>query len=226
MIYPNNYRSAVGWNQFRHFGLPTLYFYKGNFGSKRNLFLNDSIPETTSSPDGYAIGAVLVPPIKAGGMSSYSQGRITFAEGTSVLIKGGPVEGTGSFTLSGDSKNLSLTVGLDGTSTITFSGNGNVLKLTIGLNGTGTFTLSGDSNILSMIVPFEGLGTITFSEGTTNLKGLLSMTGEWTPFTDLSPENLANAVWESAATDHNSSGTMGKIVRQIKTNADLIPAAL
>ena len=35
------------------------------------------------------------------------------------------------------------------------------------------------------------------------------MQGEWTPYTELSPENLARAVWDALATQFNKTGTMG-----------------
>ena len=35
------------------------------------------------------------------------------------------------------------------------------------------------------------------------------MQGEWTPYTELSPENLARAVWDALATQFNETGTMG-----------------
>lgn len=37
----------------------------------------------------------------------------------------------------------------------------------------------------------------------------LSMTGGWTPYTTLSPENLAANVWGALATSFNEAGTMG-----------------
>jgi hypothetical protein len=51
-----------------------------------------------------------------------------------------------------------------------------------------------------MIVPFEGSGSVAQVSGASDLRGLLSMAGEWTPFTDLSPQGLANAIWAQAAT--------------------------
>jgi hypothetical protein len=35
------------------------------------------------------------------------------------------------------------------------------------------------------------------------------MAGEWTPFTELSPENLAREVWNAVAATYNAAGTMG-----------------
>ncbi|MEN9438317.1 MAG: hypothetical protein RIR09_2972, partial [Pseudomonadota bacterium] len=61
----------------------------------------------------------------------------------------------------------------------------------------------------SMIVPFEGAGSVASLTGSGDLRGNLSMAGEWTPFTELSPENLAREVWNAVAAAYNTSGTMG-----------------
>jgi hypothetical protein len=60
-----------------------------------------------------------------------------------------------------------------------------------------------------MIVPFDGIGSFAQLTGTADLRGRLSMAGEWTPFAELSPEGLANAVWSSLAAQNNAPGTMG-----------------
>lgn len=36
------------------------------------------------------------------------------------------------------------------------------------------------------------------------------MEGEWTPFTELSQENLARAVWDSVLSQYQDDGTAGK----------------
>lgn len=81
------------------------------------------------------------------------------------------------------------------------------LALTMAMDGNGNITLTGSGG-LSMIVPFEGNGNITFT-GSADLRGRCSMQGEWTPYTELSPENLARAVWDALATQFNETGTMG-----------------
>jgi hypothetical protein len=83
-----------------------------------------------------------------------------------------------------------------------------VLSLTIGLEGTATVSVGGNA-ALSMIVPFEGAGSVASLTGSGDLRGNLSMAGEWTPFTELSPENLAREVWNAVAAAYNTSGTMG-----------------
>jgi hypothetical protein len=69
--------------------------------------------------------------------------------------------------------------------------------------------LTGDDSSLSMIIPLAGIGTIELT-GISDLRGKLSLSGEWTPYTTLSPENLAAAVWNAVAASYNTSGSMGE----------------
>lgn len=176
-----------------------------NTGDRMNRFVG-SFARTASTPDGYDMRG-FVPPITAGSMSALQS--VADVEGTGNVLAGGPMEGAGAITF-GQSGGLSLTVGLSGTAAVaTLTGDSMVLRLTVGLDGTGSFSLTGTNN-LALIVPFEGAGSVvTMGAGSTDLRGLLSMAGEWTPFTELSPEGLANAVWNSLATQYNEAGTMG-----------------
>lgn len=94
-----------------------------------------------------------------------------------------------------------------------------VLALTIGLSGTGTWTLEGNNNSLALIVPFEGLGTFGIT-GIADLRGRLSMEGEWTPFTELSPENLARAVWSATASQYMDEDTTGRKLNEAGSAGD------
>lgn len=177
-------------------------------GDRMNRFINSAHAKTASTPDGYGMRGY-VPPIKAGSMSTRSQ-MITVT-GTSTLLSGGPMTSapTNICTITGDNNNVSLIVSMAGTSAIvTLTGNNLVLALTIGLDGTAGWTLTGTSS-LSMVVPVEGTGSVASLTGTSDLRGLLSLSGEWTPFTELSPEGLAAAVWNSVAANFNELGTMG-----------------
>jgi hypothetical protein len=199
MIYPNNYYTYQGWGYLRLVGLPTEQTYNPQTGLKRGMFVGESEDywlQTTSIPAGGAPHAAYVWPYVAGGMSAAnSTDTVASLTGTAALIRGGPMSGTGSMSFTSTGANLRLTVGLAGTSTITMSSTGANLRLTIGLSGTGSWTFTGTSS-LAMIVPFSGTGTVATITGTSDLKGLLSLKGSWTPFTELSPENLANAVWQ------------------------------
>jgi len=148
-----------------------------------------------------------VPAIKAGAMAA----RKPFAvvDGSANLLNGGPMTATAALCTVDSSAGLSLVVGLAGTaSVLTVTGDGGTLSLTIGLDGTASMAFTG-GGALSMIVPFEGTGSVASVTGAADLRGLLSMAGGWTPFTDLSPENLAREVWNAVASQYNDAGTMG-----------------
>lgn len=76
-------------------------------------------------------------------------------------------------------------------------------------------------------IPANGTAStsIAFS-ATATIKGIAQMSGAVTPFTELSPKNLADAVWNAATSDYTIAGSTGKFLYSTKTNSDLIPAAL
>lgn len=161
-------------------------------GETMNRFVNENFARTASTPAGYDVHAA-VPAITAGGMSALNP--VVAPSMTGALLAGGPMEGSGAITIT-QAGGLSLVVSLSGnTGVVSVTGDGMVLKLTIGLSGEGTWSLTGAPN-LAMIVPFDGTGTVAQMSGTSDLRGHLSLEGEWTPFTALSPEGLAQAVWQ------------------------------
>lgn len=82
--------------------------------------------------------------------------------------------------------------------------------------------LSGDSLLIA------DMGAISFMTSTTggnslltaNLRGTLSLEADITPFTTLSPENLAASVWNSVAASFNNGGTMGEIMNNMGAVSD------
>ena len=192
-MYPNGrYMSR---SPGRHFGVaPGLDVYYRGRGDRFNVFASDTRAQTASSPDGYDVKG-LVPARKAGSMSALVP--LADATFTGALLQGGPMEGSGSITWTTPDTSLSLTTSMTGTATITLSGNSSVLRLVIGMDGTGSLSLTGAGG-LSLIVPFEGTASFGLI-GTGDLKGRLSMDGAWTPFSELSPESLAQAVLAAAA---------------------------
>ncbi len=173
-------------------------------GNRLGRFAGEEHLPNASAPDGYGMQA-LVPPITAGSMSALVRG-IEFT-GAGNLLQGGPMEGAGSITLTAADAPLAMIVSLAGTASMAFAPAAAVLSMVVGMEGSGAITLTG-AGALSMIVPFEGTGSIGLT-GAGDLKGRLSMEGSWTPFTELSPENLAASVWAAAAASNNEAGTMG-----------------
>lgn len=225
--YPNNYRTGVGFlPNYTFFGIIPYYVYNAELGTGAGSRLNTQIgtdgngfKRTSSAPDGYGMKAPF-PPVKAGGISAWND-PIAQLSMTGALLQGGPMEGSGSMEFTAPDGSLSLVISMSGNVAIaTLTGDSMVLRMTVGLNGTGAFQLTGTNN-LALIVPFEGAGTVlTMGAGATDLRGLLSMEGEWTPFTELSPEGLANAVWSSLASQYNISGTIGNKINSASAAGD------
>jgi hypothetical protein len=211
-LYPNG--SYMSRSPGRHFGGNTAgsggasagyaVLLRGR-GDRMNRFVRADQLKTASTPDGYDMRS-LVPPLRAGSMSALT--RFLEVSGSGSLLQGGPMEGAGAITFTADPGGLSLVVGLSGTAAITFTPDPLDLKLVIGMDGTSSLSMTGSGN-LSMIVPFDGTGAVCTFTGAGDLKGDLSMEGSWTPFTELSPENLAASVWNAQATSFNTAGTMG-----------------
>lgn len=79
----------------------------------------------------------------------------------------------------------------------------------------------------SLLVGTEGpmTGNVSFSfSHTASLNAVGYITGGVTPFTELSPKTLADAVWNAQKGDYIQTNSMGKTLVSTKTNSDLIPA--
>lgn len=204
MLYPNGQRvfAAPG----RHMAGALVACGAMQYGGLRGARLNGTanFAKTASVPEGYAPKGAHVLPVKAGGMAGKAYVSLT---GEGNMLQGGPMEGTGSMAFTSADASLGLIISMTGTATINWTTAAGQLALTLGMDGAGTFSLTGTAG-LSMIVPFEGTGAWSLN-GSGDLKGNLSMAGEWTPYTELSPENLARSVWEAVAAEYTDSLTMG-----------------
>ena len=154
-------------------------------------------------------------PQKSGAISSFREGAITI-----------DFSATGERGLNGV-----------GTATITINGSG-VGGLIAGGVAAATITINGSASIFAAIAG-EATATITISgsgstaaighsvaSGTVNIDGALISYGiGWMEATsdygnDLTPDNLAAAVWNAIAADFNDSGTMGQKMNAAGTAGD------
>lgn len=146
---------------------------------------------------------VLAP--KAGGLSSCNEingnGEITgnLAKGINISST---LTGSGSLS-AGLSMVVSAVAILTGSGALSAAMTGKV-EMAATLAGDGD--LSGALGALSnCIATLTGTGSVT-----ANLRGTANLEADITPFTTLSPENLAAAVWNALAADFNNAGTMGE----------------
>jgi hypothetical protein len=185
------------------------YFGKSQVDSNIEQIKRDSFPTATNPPYSIVMG-------DKGALLSSSNTINNTGSLTANLVQGINI----SSTLSGNSDliaNASLLIQL-------------ISNITTSTTLSGTITglvqlasaLSGDTSVTS------GLGLIAFMSSTlstsstltADLKGKLWLEADLTPFTDLSPENLAASVWNSLAASFNNAGTMGEIMNNMGAVSD------
>lgn len=203
-LWPANRRDGLGFNPYRYTGQPTALRYVPLSGSRFNPNTVKTWSKRSAIPQGYSAGGAYTLPLIAGGISG--KGRISFF-GAAALTNAMTLAGNGVMSFAASPAPLGLVVRLSGTGSMSFASTGR-LSLTIGLSGGGSFGVSGTAR-LSMLVPFSGSAVMRLT-GAANLKGTLRLSGSWGGATPLSPEGLAQAVWNGAASGFNQPGTMGE----------------
>jgi len=208
-LWPNNFSDIRGYSPKDLNGSPAFMMSQQRITRNLAFFGNEVIEETASIPEGaFESPVCILSPLVGGGMSAgNSTGNVSLA-GDGALTSGGAIAGTATIVFDEDGASLSLVITMSGTTTATITAADATLSLTIGLDGEATWTLTTSAN-LGLVVPFSGSGAFSIT-GAADLKGLLSMSGEATPFTELSPQSLAAAVWSAVATDNDAAGTMGE----------------
>lgn len=175
-------------------------------GGSRNIFASDAgIDPLSSKPAGARHPVAWQMPQKAGGLASRNSTHITFSD-TANAVLGLPASGTSTITFT-QTGTGGLIVSGSGSASITFSQTGTILSIAAG-SGSATVTLSG-SALIGALAGLSATGTVTLSPAATiNAIGYLS--GLSTSETEFSANALAQAVWEAAASDYNTAGSMGE----------------
>lgn len=170
-------------------------------GSMRAIHTSPLSPKLWGMPTGYGQNGWMLPRV-AGYVVWFSE--IQFGQtGTAVMGINGDGEST--IVLSGTA-DLSLISSGSGVCSITLTMWGD-MAAALYATGDANITLTG-TGTLGAIAFSIGESTITLT-AEADITALGYMTGEMSPFTPLSPEGLAKAVWDSLATEYNTSGTMG-----------------
>lgn len=168
--------------------------------------------ETAKSgvPNGARHPVAWLPPRTAGGLSAYTGTDVTFTVGTATLAAGRNIDGTTTFTFSVPNAALELVVSAVGSATVTFTASGTLAGALSGA-GTAAVTFTVSTATLGAIVDALGSSTVTFS-GAATPSAIGHLEGDITPFTELSPQSLAAAVWSALAASNNVAGTMGEVL--------------
>lgn len=195
-----------------------------NGGSIRNILdVSSASWRDMGIPEGYAAPSAWMLPQTDGGLASRGE-----------IAGDGEVSGAALFS------SVPLSAALAGTGAITDAAAAVVIQLAAALAGTGAMSadavatlnlsasLAGSGDLEGSLGLIAGLAGALTGSGTVsaNLKGYANLEADITPFTELSPQTLAAAVWNALAAELSSPGTMGEKVNAAGTAGDPWTAAM
>ena len=185
----------------------------------RNQSAGQGIPsELAGIPSGHLAPSSWVLPYKPGAMSSFTSCVVQVSTSTPTLAAGRNIDGNTTVTITVNPADGQLVVSAVGSTSITFTAAAN-LAGALSAQGAASFAFTVPNATLGAIVNAEGSAPITWSlSATPRAIGVLS--GDITPFTELSPQSLADAVWSAVANTYNASGSMGELLNSAGSAAD------
>lgn len=185
--------------------------------------LNQSVGQGISSklagiPSGHLAPSAWVLPYKPGAMSSFTQCVVTLTPGALNLAAGVNLDGTSTFTFTLGPSDGQLVASAVGASSISFSSAAS-LAGALSAQGEASFSFTVPSTTLGAIVDAQGNAPIAWSLSATP-RAIGNLSGDITPFTELSPQSLADAVWSAVANAYTASGSMGALLNSAGAAAD------
>lgn len=182
-------------------------------GSRRCWFdaeaTTGAAPKQAGMPSGYGHPGAWVLPQRAGGMASRGivagAGAVIAAPLVSSTPLAAALAGTGTVADAACAVVIALAAVLQGSGTLTAPLSGGV-QLAATLAGQGSLTAA-LSVLAGLVATLPGTGSVT-----ANLKGYAGLEADLLPYTDLSPQALASAVWNTLASAASTAGTMGELL--------------
>lgn len=185
----------------------------------RNQSVGEGIPsELAGIPSGHLAPSSWVLPYKPGAMSSFTSCVVQFSTSTPTLAAGRNIDGNTTITFTVDPADGQLVVSAVGSTSITFTAAAN-LAGALSAQGAASFAFTVPNATLGAIVDAQGSAPITWSLSATP-RAIGNLSGDITPFTPLSPQSLADAVWSALASAYNNPGTMGELLNSAGSAAD------
>lgn len=191
--------------------------------AKPNYFMGwASVSGETSKasvPNGARHPVAWLRPQKPGGLSAYSEAATaTVTPGALVLAEGRNIAGSTTITVTVDDAQLELVVSATGSATITWTQTG-TLAGALSATGTAPITFTVDAATLGAIIDAVASASCAVT-GSATPSALGHLEGDILPYTELSPEALAVAVWEYAQRDVNITQVNGITVDGSGTGGD------
>jgi hypothetical protein len=192
-------------------GSPGTFRSMWRRGDRMNQSVGEGIPSKLAGvPSGHLAPSSWVLPYKPGAMSSFTNLVVTVTPGALNLAAGVNISGDSTVTITVNPADGQLIVSAVGSTSITFNLAGN-LAGALSASGSTSFSFTVNNATLGAIVDAVGAALVQFSNSAT-IRATGNLSGDITPFTELSPQSLSAAVWEALASAYNAPGTMGELL--------------
>ena len=190
-------------------GSPGTFRSMWGRGDRMNQSVGQGIPSKLAGiPSGHLAPSSWVLPYKPGAMSSFTQCVVTVTPGLLNLAAGVNISGDTTVTITVNPADGQLIVSAVGSTSITFNLAGD-LAGALSASGNADITFTVNNATLGAIVDAIGAALVQFSNSAT-IRATGNLSGDITPFTELSPQSLSAAVWSALASSYNAPGTMGE----------------
>jgi hypothetical protein len=184
-----------------------------------NQSVGQGIPSKLAGvPSGHLAPSSWVLPYKPGAMSSFTNLVVTVTPGLLNLAAGVNINGSTTVTITVNPADGQLIVSAVGSTSITFDLAAN-LAGALSASGSTSFSFTVNNATLGAIVDAVGAALVQFSNSAT-VRATGNLSGDITPFTELSPQSLSAAVWEALASAYNTPGSMGELLNSAGAAAD------
>jgi hypothetical protein len=183
----------------------------GNFfkvGGLRNRFAGGFDSTFSAYPSGHLAPSAFLLAKSDGAISSFtlSNGEIS---GIGVLVPSRNLELAGSLSIAATNAELQQIVSLAASGSVAISATTAQLAGAANAVASGTVSITATNALCGAIFSVTASSTCSISGRGTSLTALAFMEAEAGGPTELSPEGLANAVWDTVLADHVDTGTTG-----------------
>ena len=200
-------------------GSPGTFRSMWGRGDRMNQSVGEGIPsELAGIPSGHLAPSAWVLPYRGGAMSAFTFQAATVSLGTLNVAAGRNIEGDTSITVTVPDALLQLVVSAVGSASITFTADG-TLAGALAAEGAANISVTVPTATLGAIIDAIAAAQITVS-ASANIRATGALAGDITPFTELSPQSLADAVWSSLSSEYQTAGTMGELLNSAGAAAD------
>lgn len=189
-------------------------------GSLKNSYLH--FGKLAAYPSGYSCPYAWSMPMSVGAMSSFtdSKGIITSAGN---MAGGFNLSVTDSLVIVNTNAQLDQIVSFVASALLQVVGSG-TMSAAVQAQASAVLSMLGNADIQA-IIDVVAYSNISLSANSA-LSALAHMNAEAGGPTALSPEGLAEAVWNYLKANPTTTGSMKEVMEKVKANADLIPALL